>query len=381
MTASSTRPKTAWRCPVCYVAVTISDTRCPNCQVNLAIAREAQVLQSASAPLVDEMKLPRFGEFLVQNGDITLDELQAALAHQDRIRLTGPAPSLGVVLLELGFVTRDQLDRASFEQLRQLQEILQRANADLEQRVLQRTAELQRALNQVNQLNQLKSNFVMNVTHELRTPLARVLGYADLLDGQLGDMNVDQLSAVQAIHKAAHELRALVDNLLDFSSIEKGQITIHPDAMELTAIAANLLEQPAVVEARQRLNITGMWPPTVPTVWADADKIRWVISQLIENALKFTPDGGSVTLKLTPNKQSVSISVIDTGIGISEEHLAEIFQPFHQVDGSVTRRYGGTGLGLTLVKHILTAHATTINVVSAPNMGSTFAFDLPLSPT
>lgn len=380
MTTSPTRPKTAWRCPVCYVAVTVSDTRCPNCQVTLAIAREAQTLQSASAPLLDDMKLPRFGEFLVHNGDITAEELQAALAHQDRVRLTGPAPALGVVLLELGFVTRDQLDRASFEQLRQLHEILQRANAELEQRVLQRTNELQRALNQVNQLNQLKSNFVMNVTHELRTPLARVLGYADLLDGQLGDLNADQQSAIQAIHKAAHELRALVDNLLDFSSIEKGPINIHPEAVTLTPIAANLLEQPTVIEARQRLNVSGVWPANLPPVWADADKVRWVISQLVENALKFTPDGGSVTLKLTPNRQSVSISVQDTGIGISEEHLAEIFQPFHQVDGSVTRRYGGTGLGLTLVKHILTAHNTTINVVSAPNMGSTFAFDLPLAP-
>lgn len=379
MTTSPTRPKTAWRCPVCYVSVTVSDTRCPNCQVTLAIAREAQILQSASASLLDDMKLPRFGEFLVHNGDITAEELQAALAHQDRVRLTGPAPALGVVLLELGFVTRDQLDRASFEQLRQLHEILQRANAELEQRVLQRTNELQRALNQVNQLNQLKSNFVMNVTHELRTPLARVLGYADLLDGQLGDLNADQQSAIQAIHKAAHELRALVDNLLDFSSIEKGPISVYPETVELVPIAANLLEQPVVMEARQRLIIKGEWPATVPPVWADMDKTRWVMAQLLENALKFTPDGGSVTLKLTPNTQSISISVQDTGIGISEEHLAEIFQPFHQVDGSVTRRYGGTGLGLTLVKHILTAHNTTINVVSAPNMGSTFAFDLPIA--
>lgn len=380
MITPSHRPQTAWRCPVCYVAVTVSDTRCPNCQVNLAIAREAQALQSASAPLLDEMKLPRLGEFLVHNGDITAEQLQSALAQQDRMRLTGPAPNLGVVLLGLGYVTRDQLDRASFEQLRELQEILQRANAELEQRVLQRTTELQRALNQVNQLNQLKSNFVMNVTHELRTPLARVLGYADLLDGQLGDLNPDQLSAVQAIHKAAHELRALVDNLLDFSSIEKGPISIHPETVELIPIAANLLEQSIVNEARQRLTITGEWPATVPPVWADMDKTRWVMAQLLENALKFTPDGGSVTLKIKPNTQSVSISVQDTGIGISEEHLAEIFQPFHQVDGSVTRRYGGTGLGLTLVKHILTAHNTTINVVSEPKMGSIFAFDLPLAP-
>jgi len=381
MVTSSTRPQTAWRCPVCYVAVTVNDTRCPNCQVNLAIAREAQTLQSASAPLLDELKLPRLGEFLVQSGDITAEQLRAALAHQDRIRLTGPAPHLGVVLLEMGYVTRDQLDRASFEQLRQLQEILQRANADLEQRVSQRTAELQRALNQVNQLSQLKSSFVMNVTHELRTPLARVLGYADLLDGQLGELNSDQLSAVQAIHKAAQELRALVDNLLDFSSIEKGQISIHPEAVELIPIATNLLEQPIVLEARQRLTITGEWPASVPPVWADMDKTRWVMAQLLENAIKFTPQGGSVALKLTPNKQSVSIAVQDTGIGISEQHLAEIFQPFHQVDGSVTRRYGGAGLGLTLVKHILTAHNTAITVVSEPNRGSTFAFDLPLAPT
>jgi signal transduction histidine kinase len=118
---------------------------------------------------------------------------------------------------------------------------------------------------------------------------------------------------------------------------------------------------------------------SLPPVQADDEKLGWVLSQLLDNAIKFTPTGGVVTLRVLRNENMVMLNICDTGIGIAPEKIKEIFEPFHQLDGSATRRYGGTGLGLALVRQIVEAHGSLVSVVSTPDQGTTFSFPLLLA--
>src|SRR5574337_717421 len=197
-------------CPQCGAPVTADDSQCPRCSVDLALAAalaERQVLASLSPtparPFVADVILPRFGEFLLNQHYITEDQLHAALTRQRESAAAGRKPTIGQVLLEMGVVTREQLDWASIQQVRQLQTTLQENNRQLEQAVNQNVQELRRALQKLNELNQLKANFVSTVTHELRTPLSHIQGYRDLLaNGFLGPINTEQHEALEVIARA-----------------------------------------------------------------------------------------------------------------------------------------------------------------------------------
>jgi signal transduction histidine kinase len=145
---------------------------------------------------------------------------------------------------------------------------------------------------------------------------------------------------------------------------------------ELVTMTFNASEAKA---AKKVVRLQTQLPGSVPLVLADGEKIHWVLFQLVDNAIKFTPPDGTVTLAAEPRANSVRLSVRDTGIGIPPERIPELFQPFHQLDGTSTRQYGGTGLGLALVKRILDAHGSQARVESKPGEGSTFWFDLPIA--
>jgi signal transduction histidine kinase len=329
--------------------------------------------------LTPEVLVPRLGEYLVQQGHITEEGLKKALAYQQQKKQDeGQHWLLGETLLELKLIDRPTLDQAITEQIIQLRNALENANRYLERRVQERTAELQLALRKLSELNQLKANFVANISHELRTPLTHVKGYIELLVTEsLGALTEEQKKALQVSQRATTRLESLIDNLILFSQAARGELTLHLTTVNLNKVATDILNYSNPKALDRNITLNAEIKPNLPLVKADEEKISWVILQLMDNAIKFTPAGGKVGLSIKREADTlVKVSVTDTGIGIPKNRLHELFEPFHQLDGSSTRRYGGTGLGLALVRQILDAHGSVMDVQSEEGKGTTFVFTL-----
>jgi signal transduction histidine kinase len=331
---------------------------------------------------VADVILPRFGEFLLNHRYITEDQLHAALIRQRESAAAGRKITIGQILLEMGAVTREQLEWASIQQVRQLQTTLQESNRQLEQCVNQNVQELRRALQKLNELNQLKANFVSTVTHELRTPLSHIQGYRDLLaNGFLGPINTGQREALEVIARATTHLGRLINELIRFAASAKGEMKVNLNPVSPNDLGVRVLEASTPKAAEGNVRLRSEVPPSLPLVLADGDQIYWVVFQLLDNAIKFTPAGGEVILRMERRDDRVRVSVRDTGIGIPPERVSEVFEPFHQLDSSSTRPYGGMGLGLALVQRLLEAHQSQIAVESQPGQGSIFSFELRLAPS
>jgi signal transduction histidine kinase len=326
-----------------------------------------------------EVLVPRLGEQLVEAGLLTPDQLRQALEHQKQSTAAGKPILLGHAIVELGFLERAALDRAVTEQILRLRAALEDANRNLERRVQQRTAELEEALRKLSELNLLKANFVANISHELRTPLTHIRGYLELMQSEsLGPLNSDQVKAMDVSLQSTSRLQNLIEDLILFSLAARGEMTLALGPVDFRQVV-----EKAAVHARskaegQQVTLRVNVAPQVAFVKADQQKITWVLNHLLDNAIKFTKPGGEVRLdvSLDENEKTVSIAVADTGIGIPPERVGEIFEPFHQLDGSPTRRYGGTGLGLSLVREIIEAHGSLISVKSELDQGTKISFPL-----
>ncbi|HVM70955.1 MAG TPA: ATP-binding protein [Anaerolineales bacterium] len=331
-----------------------------------------------TTPLTPEVLVPRLGEHLVQTGQISETDLHKALAYQKEKQKSGQPCLLGEALMELNLLTRRQIDHAVTEQIIQLRNALEDANRFLEHRVEERTAELQEALRKLSELNQMKANFVANISHELRTPLTHVKGYLELLStGSLGPLSDNQKNALDISQRATGRLESLIDSLILFSLAARGEMTLRLKPVNLNTVAGEIINYSRPKARDRNVSLNFNIASDIPFVQADEEKISWVILQLIDNAIKFTPAGGQVSLSIAKVSDTlVQVTVTDTGIGIPANRLEEIFEPFHQLDASSTRRYGGTGLGLALVKEIVSAHGSIVSVTSEEEKGSTFSFPL-----
>ena len=381
-------PSTRLTCPQCHAPVSPEDVTCANCGANIALVTliaESAVLGQATvgtgplAPVSVEQLVPRLGDYLVSRGYITETQLQAALQRQaEPPTITRPARRLGQTLIDMGFISRETLDQAIAHQVLELQAALVEANRNLEQRVTERTQELEDALVKLAEFNQLKANFVANVSHELRTPLTQIKGYNVLLaEGSLGGLTKEQKEALAITTRAIEKLEQLVNDLIGYPSTAKGELTLKRQAVFVNNAMTEVMHKSKPKAERKGVILIAEVTPDLPPVLADDEKLRWVLLQLTDNAIKFTPANGQVTVSASLRGQRVRLSVSDTGIGIPANHRDEIFESFRQLDGSSTRRYGGTGLGLALVRRIVEAHGSEILVESEEGHGSTFAFALP----
>ena len=252
--------------------------------------------------------------------------------------------------------------------------------------------DLRRAYADLKQLDAMKGNFLANISHELRTPLAPIIGYVDmLLSGRPGPLTDRQRSHLTVVEQAVQRLQALIEGLLAFVQMDQGELNIQTRPSSLGLL---LEERARLIASRAKekgLTVEAGVPPGLPNVQMDSQQIARAVLLMLDNAIKFTPSGGRISLVAKPCGVSddtppdwkhgyVEVSVTDTGIGIPADEIPRIFEKFYQVDASATRSYGGTGLGLALVKQIMDAHKTRVTVESAPHAGSTFRFRLPIAP-
>lgn len=334
---------------------------------------------SQSLPkLSPEMLVPRMGEYLIQKDLITDENLKVALDYQLKQAEENNPILLGQALIDLKFIDRSDLDQAVTEQILQLRNALQAANRTLERRVKERTAELEQALERVSELSQLKANFISNISHELRTPLTHVKGYVELLISEsLGPISDEQRHALQVSQQASHRLEGLIEDLIMVSLASRGELNIKLESMDIRRIVSLAVKSFVDKAAHREIELKADIDEGIPFAQGDSQKIGWVLGQLIDNGIKFTSKGGSVVVSLKREGENlVIVSVADTGIGMNPSELKDIFEPFHQVDSSSTRRYGGTGLGLSLVRQIVEAHGSMIEVQSEEGHGSVFKFPL-----
>ncbi|HEX3630007.1 MAG TPA: response regulator [Candidatus Dormibacteraeota bacterium] len=247
----------------------------------------------------------------------------------------------------------------------------------LEEKVTQRTSELQSANQELAHANKLKSEFLANVSHELRTPLSAIIGFSQiLLDGIDGPVNDEQQQDILQVNKSGQSLLALINQILDLSKIEAGKMELSMERIELPDLVTGVLESISPLAQEKGLRIDTRFAAGLPAVEADPVRLKQVLINLLSNAVKFT-DRGYIEVMAQPSGRMVRISVKDTGIGISGEAQKVIFDEFVQGDGSSTRRHGGTGLGLSIVRRLVEMHGGAITVISEPGMGSTFTFTVP----
>jgi signal transduction histidine kinase len=271
--------------------------------------------------------------------------------------------------------------------------------------VSEKNERMAHVVDRLKEADRLKSNFLCTISHELRTPLTSVIGYSEmLLEGLAGHMNEEQREYVRIIMEKGDQLLQLITAILDVSRIESGTLRLSTEPVDVSDVIAVAVAAVSPLARRKRLDVSLHLEAGAPRVLGDRDKLRQILINLLGNAIKFTPDGGRIEVTVevgtivpatqlaagsqtTPvavtvrddgdDRLGVRLAVRDTGIGIPKDKHGRIFDPFFQVDSSSTREYGGTGLGLALVKSFVEAHGGHVWVDSEPGSGACFTATFP----
>jgi len=231
------------------------------------------------------------------------------------------------------------------------------------------------------ELERMKSNFLSVVSHELKTPLHSIKGFVDIiLMGKTGPISETQADFLKTVREQTTHLQSLINDLLEFSRLESGQVKLRLTDVSLAEVAVMVLDKLKPLADQGQVRLVNRIVADIPTIEADRLRMEQVLTNLVDNAIKFTPASGLVTISATDLGPEIQVAVTDSGIGIPAGELERIFDRFYQVDSGSTRPYRGTGLGLTICKHIVEHHQGRIwaeSPAAGQDKGSTFYFVLP----
>ncbi len=236
----------------------------------------------------------------------------------------------------------------------------------------------------LDRANRVRTDFIATVSHELRTPLNSIIGFAKLLlKQQLGPLNKIQQTDMSMIYDSAQHLLGLVNDILDLSKIDAGKISLDMDWVGVEEIVVGVIASTYILIEDKPIELKEEIEPGLPRLFADRNRIRQVVINLLSNAAKFT-ERGQITLKINQIQQAgqpfICFAVKDTGIGINPEDVDKVFEPFRQIDSSASRRAEGTGLGMAISYRLVKLHGGKFWVESRPGLGSTFYFSIPVEP-
>jgi len=247
------------------------------------------------------------------------------------------------------------------------------------------TARFERALKERNEAletaGRLKSEFIANVSYELRTPLNAIIGFADILANQyFGKLTPRQLEYSHGILESSHRLMSLINDILDLATIEAGYMELLPRPIDVAELLQSVMTLTRERARNQRLDLNLRCPPDIGSVTADERRLKQALFNLVSNAIKFTPAGGSVTIAAAREPDGLVLSVADTGVGIPEADQARVFDKFERGNGNGDASHSGAGLGLSLVKSLIELHGGTVTIQSNPGQGTTVRCRLPAAP-
>ncbi|NWF57041.1 MAG: response regulator [Syntrophaceae bacterium] len=323
-----------------------------------------------------EMKMPRMDGFQV------VDEVSRRKPDMVTV-LMGDNPTIDSALEAMRRGASDFLTKPL-----NLPEIIVRLNKVLEEkqrvkRLGDFICQLEESVQELRKLDEIKSEFVSVASHELRTPLAAIKNAVQLiLTGKTGEINETQAKFLSMAERNINRLMNILNDLLSLSRIESGKMTLKFEDLDLRGLFEFIHASFKPQTDGKSIQLRTELPPEVPAVYGDREKLEQVLTNLVGNALKFTPEGGEIVISAKPYDGTanwVAISVRDTGTGIPSDQLDKIFEKFHQVEGSLQRSVGGTGLGLAITKGLVEAHQGKIFVESEVGKGSRFTFTLPIS--
>ncbi len=259
---------------------------------------------------------------------------------------------------------------------------LSREQSELTQRVEERTSSLERANAELERASRMKDEFLANMSHELRTPMNAVIGLTEaVLEGTYGDLSAGQTKSLNTILSSSRHLLALINDILDLAKIQAGTLepVLAPVSLLSTCRASVQLIKEQAAKKEQEVLLEGVTDDLF--VFADERHLKQILVNLLSNAVKFTPVGARIGIAITVEEPEVALCVWDEGVGIAEEHLAQLFQPFWQVDSGLARWHEGTGLGLSLVKQLSELNGGSVVVESEVGTGSRFTVQFKLSET
>ncbi len=245
----------------------------------------------------------------------------------------------------------------------------------------QAEAEILAAKQSAEQANRMKSEFLANMSHELRTPLNAILGFTEVVrDGLVGELNPQQRDYLGEVFQSSSHLLSLINDILDLSKVEAGKMELDLEPVDVPSLLANSLSIVKEKAYAHGIELALDIGPEVDSVELDARRFKQIVYNLLSNAVKFTPDGGRVGIEARCEDGKLRVIVRDTGIGIAAADLERLFQPFRQLDGSMSRQHQGTGLGLSLVRHFAELHGGQVTVDSRVGEGSRFTVEIPCLP-
>ncbi|MBN2032838.1 MAG: transporter substrate-binding domain-containing protein [Deltaproteobacteria bacterium] len=327
-----------------------------------------QVLDTLDTYLIDMKSDP---------GSVYYGSLKRWISGEVHLKLPVWVETLGLILavvLIMSIAGSVLLKRQVNARTRQLRQI----NREMEQRITQRTAELAEAVEKARAADRSKSVFLATMSHELRTPLNSIIGFTGImLQGLAGPLNPEQHKQMSMVQGSARHLMALINDVLDISKIEAGQLTLAITPFDLKASIEKVVKMVSRAAEEKGLDLKLDIAKDLGTANTDQRRVEQVILNLINNAVKFT-EKGRVAVSCRMEDGQYRLAVSDTGIGMKPEHLQEIFKPFRQIDTGLTRKYEGTGLGLSICKKIMEMMGGTIEVESRWGLGSTFTIRFPV---